>query len=61
MQITSVVMFKKFQTDYFKVSLLREAETSLSLGIKSLVELLDLFLFNYNKQKENWSNLIRES
>lgn len=60
MQITSVVMFKKFQTDCCKVSLLREAETPLSLGIKSLVELLHLFLFNYNKQKQNRSNLINK-
>lgn len=34
-QITSLVLIKKFQTDGFEVLFLGEAETALRLGIKS--------------------------
>lgn len=35
MQITSLGLISKFQTDWLKIPLLGEAETTVSLGIKS--------------------------
>lgn len=35
MQITSLVLISKFQTDWFKIPLLGEATTAVNLGSKS--------------------------
>lgn len=37
MQITSLVLIKKFQTDQFKIPLLEKAETAIRLVTKFLV------------------------
>lgn len=37
MQITSPMLISKFQPDWFKIPLVGEAETAVSLGIKFLI------------------------
>lgn len=40
MQITSLMWIRKFQTDWFKIPLLGEAETPIKLGVKPWFDIM---------------------